>query len=95
MLKLGQLVRRAVAEGVDPAALDDAESTDDPHATIVTLLLGSEGDGVAAAAALRAELEGLKVMALTRRAIAAGVSEAAQGAVDDADADDANDDRDA
>ena len=84
-LKLGQLVRRAVAEGVDPAALDEAEDSDDPRATIITLLLGLEGDG-AAAALLRVELEEMKLslMALTRRAIAAGVSEAALEAVDDA-----------
>jgi hypothetical protein len=80
-LKLGQLVWRAVAEGIAAAALDDAEDSDDPQAAIIALLL-AEPNGTAA---LRAELEGMKAMPLTRRAMAAGVSEAALEAADDAD----------
>ena len=71
------------SDGVDPAALDDAEESDDPQAAIVELLLGRVAT-VGTHDALRDELVGLKASALVRRAIAGGVDEAALTAVDDA-----------
>ena len=42
-LKLGALIRRAVAQGVDAAALDEAEDSSDPQCAIIALLLPPSG----------------------------------------------------
>eukprot|EP01046_Picozoa_sp_COSAG06_P050028 COSAG06_NODE_7827_length_2362_cov_2.632346_1_plen_164_part_10 len=78
-LQLGTLIRHAIAQDIDPAALDAAEESDDPHSAIVELLVGAAGS---TADSLRAELLGLKLSALIRRAIAAGVEPGAMEAAE-------------
>ena len=84
-LKLGALYRRAEKAGVEPAALDAAEDEADPRAAIVRLLLQRaappEQPAAAAdeptppeAAALRSELQAMRVKGLERRAMSDGVS---------------------
>jgi hypothetical protein len=95
-LKLGALVRYAVAQNIDAAALDEAEDSDDPHAAIITLLLPQRFESAAASEqtdevlvslrdTLRAELSGLRYMSLVRRAIEAGVDQEAMEGADEAD----------
>jgi len=87
-LKLGALVRYAVAQGVAPTALDEAEDTDDPHAAVlalIRLLCPPRPDETAPLDGLRAELAGLRYMALVRRAIEAGVDQEAMDGADGAD----------
>jgi hypothetical protein len=86
-LKLSQLRRRArEAASISEERIDQADDGDDPRAALVALLLedaasatnaaSAGGDG-SQAAALRAELRGLKPSALRKRAHAAGVDKAA------------------
>ena len=86
-LRLTALQRRAAAEGVGEEQLAAAVDSDDPKAELIALLLDSHAAAAGAAdvrvAALRRELEGLKMTALQRRASAEGHSEEAlEGAVD-------------
>ena len=86
-LRLTALQRRAAAEGVGEEQLAAAVDSDDPKAELIALLLDSHAAAAGATdvrvAALRRELEGLKMTALQRRASAEGHSEEAlEGAVD-------------
>jgi hypothetical protein len=83
-MKLGALLRRAVSEGIEAAALEEAEDAADPRAAIIALLLPTN-DEAGAASTLREELGALKTSALLRRAIAAGVGDEALEGVDEAD----------
>jgi hypothetical protein len=96
-LRLVALQRRALQEGVSEAPIDDAIDSEDPKAALIALIVTAAADAarntgaVAAAEAeaqaqqhsqrLAAELEGMRMGALQRRAGAAGVSE---DALDDA-----------
>eukprot|EP01045_Picozoa_sp_COSAG04_P025623 COSAG04_NODE_3397_length_2856_cov_1.203845_2_plen_336_part_00 len=79
-LRVMALLARARSEGVDDATLDAAMDGQSPKADIVRLLLErhaasdrSQGEELQA---LREELEGLRVMALHKRAASAGVDAA-------------------
>ena len=73
-LRLKDLRRRARAEGVAAEQLEEAADADDPKAACVELLLAlhadASDDGIAE---LRAELEGMRLKELRRRARAQGV----------------------
>jgi hypothetical protein len=84
-MKLGALLRRAVSEGIEVAALEEAEDAADPRAAIIALLLPvPTNDEAGDASTLREELGALKTSALLRRAIAAGVDDEALEGVDEA-----------
>eukprot|EP01046_Picozoa_sp_COSAG06_P051072 COSAG06_NODE_8250_length_2223_cov_5.708098_1_plen_700_part_10 len=86
-MKVGALARRAALAGVDDSLLDEAETTTDPKAAILQLILQSMRTVEdAPAAELRRELVQLKIGALSRRALAEGVeSDALDVAEDSAD----------
>ena len=93
-LRLTALQQRAVAEGLAPAALEDAMDSEAPKGALVSLLLSRQveaaRDGGAAELAklakLRAELGGLRLSALQKRAVSEGVGAVAlEDAVDSAD----------
>eukprot|EP01045_Picozoa_sp_COSAG04_P007826 COSAG04_NODE_418_length_14698_cov_5.217412_4_plen_282_part_00 len=69
-MRLMALQRRAVDEGVDSDKVDDAMESDDPKATLISLLVeASSGGGQEREdTQLRAELEGMRLMDLYRRA---------------------------
>ena len=78
---LMELYRRTQSEGVDATAVDAAMDSDSAKADIVQLLLDSRAalersQRADELGALRAELSGLRVMALHKRAEAAGVGSA-------------------
>ena len=70
-MKPSALQKRAIDEGCDERAVDEAMDSDDPRYHLVALLMGqikapdTTSDAVAA---LTAELKGLKPSALRRRA---------------------------
>jgi hypothetical protein len=75
-LKLSALSKRAAAAGVSRDAIEAAVDSDSPKESFVALLLEAEsgaGGRDSAALELQAELEGLRVSALRRRAEDAGV----------------------
>eukprot|EP01048_Picozoa_sp_COSAG05_P021122 COSAG05_NODE_3791_length_1835_cov_1.131336_1_plen_549_part_01 len=80
-MKVRALKKLATAVGVSDEQLEDAEDEDDHKGAIIALILEQEakksggGGGEAAKAALRAELQGVKMKTLKQRASAAGVSE--------------------
>eukprot|EP01047_Picozoa_sp_COSAG01_P078873 COSAG01_NODE_14741_length_1414_cov_12.485562_1_plen_269_part_00 len=81
-LKMGALSRRAVEAGVDADALEAAQDEGD-RAAIIALIVAREVDPVEE---LRAELRTLKLGALSKRAVAAGVEgDALEAAQDDGD----------
>ena len=86
-MKVGALARRAAFAGVDDVLLDEAETTADPKAAILQLILQSMRTVEdAPAAELRRKLVQLKIRALSRRALAEGVeSDALDAAEDSAD----------
>ena len=81
-LKIMTLYRRAAKEGLDSALIEEAMESEDPKGELIALFLAARADKPAdQEARLREELEGLRLMQLRKRALAAGVDEAA---VDDA-----------
>ena len=75
-LRLTELRQRAKEGGVDESTLDDAIDTDDPKGAIIEILLECEPRPGAADdddAQLRAELQGLRVSALSKRAMSEGI----------------------
>ena len=90
-LKPSALRKRARADGVGEDAMEGAEDSDDPKPAIIELILDAsprkdEDDG--AEAALRQELQAMKLGALSRRAMAEGVE--AQQLDEAEDSEDAN-----
>eukprot|EP01048_Picozoa_sp_COSAG05_P015061 COSAG05_NODE_1770_length_4114_cov_1.871113_2_plen_673_part_00 len=81
-LKIAALHKRARAVGIDQDQLDDVLDTDSPKDALISLLISALGvaDTGSAKAALRQELDGLKMAALTKRARANGI---AQDVLDD------------
>eukprot|EP01052_Picozoa_sp_SAG31_P018719 SAG31_NODE_1338_length_8731_cov_14.189643_1_plen_1748_part_10 len=79
-LRVSGLQRRAVAAGVDDAQLEAAVDSEEPKEQLIALIMEHEearADGEdAEVAALRQELQGLRVSGLQRRAVAAGVDDA-------------------
>ena len=92
-MRMTVLQRRAADEGVDQAQIDDATDSDQPKLRLISLLLAQHQAAAAAVVpsaggddttALREELQGLKVTALSRRAASEGVhQEQIDEAVDD------------
>ena len=78
-LKMGALSKRAVAAGVDGDALAAAQDEGDT-AAVVALIVAKEVDPVQE---LRSELSALKLGALSKRAVAAGVDADALAAAQD------------
>ena len=81
-----KLHARALADGVESAAVDEAMDGEDPKGTLISLVLAQHADSEAAGKTealetLRAELQGLRVMELHKRAAGAGVE---AGRADDA-----------
>eukprot|EP01046_Picozoa_sp_COSAG06_P038821 COSAG06_NODE_4516_length_4188_cov_1.828320_5_plen_152_part_01 len=80
-LRVKELRARAKTEGVDEDALEDTTDSDDPKQAVIELLLrhlrpaSGAQDAQDAHAALRSELEGLRVKELRARAKQAGVDE--------------------
>jgi hypothetical protein len=73
------LQKRATSDGVSEADLEGALESADPKAALIELLLKQHASAAsaddAAQQALRSELDGLKLMALQKRAAGAGVSD--------------------
>jgi hypothetical protein len=100
-MRSSRLQQRAAEAGVRQAAIDDALDSEQPQPALVRLILdcarrdafigdgdGDGGGGVASARVLKlkAELAGLRVGVLQKKALAAGVSEeAVDDALDEAD----------
>ena len=79
------LHQRATAEGCDASDVDDAMDSDDPKAALIELLVKCSSGGGAGESdeQLRAELQGMRVMALHKRALSDGADETAvDGAMD-------------
>eukprot|EP01045_Picozoa_sp_COSAG04_P016770 COSAG04_NODE_1430_length_6798_cov_9.576205_3_plen_331_part_00 len=77
-LKIMTLYRRAAKEGLDSALTEEAMESEDPKGELIALFLAARADKVGEQEArLRKELEGLRLMQLHKRALAAGVEEAA------------------
>jgi DUF971 family protein len=93
-MKMSAMRKRALAAGVNEEVIEDVDDADDPKDELVSILVEerrktlvvSQDDGAAAQAeleALRAELASMKVSALRKRALAAGVgTEDLEAAVD-------------
>ena len=76
-MRLMALHKRASSEGVRADSVEDAMDSENPKASLVQLLLAKQRDeGTARSQELLAELSQLRVMALHRRAVTAGVDEA-------------------
>ena len=77
-LPLKDLRKRAKADGMPAADLEDAMDADDPEELFTSFLVqmhaDAAGGGGDATAQLRQELQGLRTMALHRRALSEGVS---------------------
>eukprot|EP01051_Picozoa_sp_SAG22_P002547 SAG22_NODE_115_length_19315_cov_10.458368_8_plen_775_part_00 len=88
-LTLSAAKRRARVAGVDQAAIDDADDTEDPKQAVVELVLAVAASTAAAqlqrAAQGREELTPMKMSALRKRALAVGLSADDVDAVDDSD----------
>ena len=87
-LRLRELKRRALAEGISSETVDAADDSDEPKHTLIEALLQAARQSprqAAAAEKLRGELSELKLSALKRRALAEGVSSGAVEAADDSD----------
>ena len=89
-MKLSELKRRGRAAGVSKADLDEAGDGDAPKLSIVELILARRpaqdaAPPAAAAARVRAELEGMKPSQLRKRAAAEGVGEDAVEEAEDTD----------
>ena len=82
-LKQGALAKRAREAGVDEADVEEALDADDPKEALVALILAA-APGVPSAA-MRSELQGMKLRALKARAAAAGVGREALADADDTD----------
>eukprot|EP01043_Picozoa_sp_COSAG02_P047274 COSAG02_NODE_4512_length_5277_cov_2.807455_4_plen_222_part_00 len=80
-LRLKQLLGRARAKGVGGKALEDALDTDDPREVLIKLLMIKSEPCAAVPDELMTELREMKLMALQRRALCAGI---AGSAVEDA-----------
>jgi hypothetical protein len=72
-LKPTQLRKRAKAAGADPDALDAADDADAPKEALIALIVELEA-AAGGGDALRAELEGMKVSKLKKRAAKDGVA---------------------
>jgi hypothetical protein len=90
--KLGALSKRASADGVESSALEDALDAEDAKACVIELILVAQPQQVPPATAaddgaqvLRAELSGLKISALKRRAMQCGVAESSLDEAEDSD----------
>eukprot|EP01045_Picozoa_sp_COSAG04_P036088 COSAG04_NODE_8633_length_947_cov_3.757075_2_plen_151_part_01 len=81
------LSRRAKAEGIDGDHVDNAFDSGDPRSTLIEMIVAhSEASSNAPDdAALRSELEGMRLKALKLRAVEAGVAAEAIADADDAD----------
>ena len=79
-LKLSELKLRAAAAGAGAEALEEALDAPEPRRAVAALVLELEG---AKERGLRAELEGLKLSQLRRRALDAGVAAGALDAAED------------
>ena len=94
-LKPSALRKRAVAAGVSGDEIDDAEDSGDPTAAMIALIVSASGGengggggtrwGAKQQVLLTRELSSLKPSALRRRALEAGVDEAAIEAAEDSD----------
>ena len=82
-MKLGALSKRALASGATAAELEAAQDEDAPKAAVIALILRYEVDPTET---LRGELSKLKLGALSRRAVAAGVDADALEVAQDGDA---------
>ena len=76
-MKLSALRRRAVADGVDEDAMEEAADGDDEKSALVQLILSCQTSGGedARLTELRSELSALKLSALRKRAVAQGMDE--------------------
>ena len=74
-LRVTVLQERAVAAGVHLSAVDDALESDDTKGALIALLLEAEETSDAVDERLRVELQGLRVSALSTRALSDGVSQ--------------------
>ena len=84
-LRVMALHQRATAEGCPASDVDDAMDSDDPKAALIELLVKCSSGGGAGGSdeQLRAELQGMRVMALHKRALSDGADETAvDGAMD-------------
>ena len=85
-MKLKALKKRARSSGVDEDQLEDADDADDIKAAVIQLIVEAQASsGSTVDELLRAELSGLKLKALKRRARDAGVDEEKLEDADDAD----------
>jgi hypothetical protein len=92
-LKVSALKKRAVSIGATERQLEEADDADDVKAYLIDLIVREASLAAAAVAAsasdraqsLRAELEGLKVSALKKRAASSGVAPEVLLEADDAD----------
>ena len=81
-MKVTALQKRAISEGVDAQAADDALDDDDPKAALIALITASADSGDAE---LRRELESLRLKELRARARRQGVDDAAMEEAIDSD----------
>ena len=81
LLKLSVLKKRAQAAGVDAKTLEAVDDEDDVKQAVISLILAHEDPGKT----LEAELQSLKMSALKKRALLAGIDEEALESVDDSD----------
>ena len=80
-----ELRKRATAAGASPGDLDAADDAVDTKASLVQLILAKEGAALPEASEqLRSELTSMKQSALRKRALSAGIAEAALELCDDA-----------
>eukprot|EP01046_Picozoa_sp_COSAG06_P029309 COSAG06_NODE_2708_length_6408_cov_2.142970_1_plen_1860_part_00 len=90
-MKIMKLIKRARAAGVSEEELEAAEAAEDHKGAVVELILekevGRPSDAGLQAATLRSELSSMTITKLTKRAAAAGVSEAQLEAAEDEDDD--------
>ena len=85
-MKLKALKKRARSSGVDEDQLEDADDADDIKAAVIQLIVEAQASSCSTVdELLRAELSGLKLKALKRRARDAGVDEEKLEDADDAD----------
>ena len=82
-MKLSSLKKRAKEVGVDEQKLEEADDADDVKAAVIALIVGQEREGKVAE--LRAELDGMKLSALKKRAKEVGVDKQKLEEADDAD----------
>jgi hypothetical protein len=82
-MKLSAIKKRAKEVGVDEQRLEEADDADDTKAAVISLIVEQEREGKVAQ--LRAELAGMKLSAIKKRAKEVGVDEQKLEEADDAD----------